>query len=404
MEPIDLDLEESELELPSEPMHLNLGPSHPAMHGTVRIVLELSGETIVKSDVQIGYLHRGFEKMCERGTWTQVFPYVDRLNYVSPMLNNVGYALAVEKMCDIQVPDRCQWYRMILGELSRISDHLTCTGAMAMELGAFTPFLWFIKAREMVWDILEEETGARLTHSFGRIGGMAKEPTPALKDMCRQALKAILGLVEEGEGMLLKNRIFIDRLEGVGVISGADAVALSWTGPCLRASGVPYDIRKTHPYLKYDEVDFDVPVGKNGDTLDRFLIRLAELRQSAKIILQACDRMADEGPVNCNDPRVILPPKQEVYTTIEATIQHFKLVMEGAKVPAGEVYSYTEGGNGELGFYLVSDGTGTPYRVRIRPPCFPITGGLSKLINGAMLSDIVPTFGSLNMIGGECDH
>lgn len=404
MEPIDLDLDENELELPSEPMHLNMGPSHPAMHGTVRIVLELSGETIVKSDVQIGYLHRGFEKMCERGTWTQVFPYVDRLNYVSPMLNNVGYALAVEKLCDIEVPERCQWYRMILGELARISDHLTCNGAMAMELGAFTPFLWYIKAREMVWDILEEETGARLTHSFGRIGGMASPPTPALKQMCREAIPAILKIVEEGEGMLLKNRIFIDRLENIGNISGPDAIALSWTGPCLRSTGVAYDVRKAHPYLKYDEVEFDVPVGTRGDNMDRFLVRLGELRQSCKIILQCCDRMADDGPVNVDDPRVILPPKQDVYTTIEATIQHFKLVMEGAKVPKGEVYSYTEGGNGELGFYLVSDGTGTPHRVRIRPPCFPITQGLSDLINGAMLSDIVPTFGSLNMIGGECDH
>jgi NADH-quinone oxidoreductase subunit D len=404
MEPIDLDLDENELELPSEPMHLNMGPSHPAMHGTVRIVLELSGETIMKSDVQIGYLHRGFEKMCERGTWTQVFPYVDRLNYVSPMLNNVGYALAVEKMCEIAVPDRCQWYRMILGELARMSDHLTCTGAMAMELGAFTPFLWFIKAREMIWDVLEEETGARLTHSFGRIGGMAKEPTPALKELCRKSCAGVMQLVEEGEGMLLKNRIFLDRLEGVGNISGADAIALSWTGPCLRASGVAYDVRKAHPYLKYDEVDFEMPLGKNGDNLDRFLIRLGELRQSVRIILQACDRMADSGTVNCDDPRVMLPPKSEVYSTIEGTIQHFKLIMEGAKVPAGEVYSYTEGGNGELGYYLVSDGSGTPYRVRIRPPCFAITAGLSKLINGAMLSDIVPTFGSLNMIGGECDH
>jgi NADH-quinone oxidoreductase subunit D len=404
MEPIDLDLEESELELPSEPMHLNMGPSHPAMHGTVRIVLELSGETIVKSDVQIGYLHRGFEKMCERGTWTQVFPYVDRLNYVSPMLNNVGFALAVEKLCDIEVPERCQWYRMILGELARISDHLTCNGAMAMELGAFTPFLWFIKAREMVWDILEEETGARLTHSFGRIGGMASPPTPALKEMCREALPAIMRLVEDGEGMLLKNRIFIERLENIGNISQKDAIACSWTGPCLRSTGCAYDIRKVHPYLKYDEVDFDVPVGTRGDNMDRFLVRLGELRNSIKIILQCCERMADDGPVNVDDPRVMLPPKQDVYTTIEATIQHFKLVMEGAKVPKGEVYSYTEGGNGELGYYLVSDGSGTPWRVRIRPPCFPITQGLSDLINGSMLSDIVPTFGSLNMIGGECDH
>jgi NADH-quinone oxidoreductase subunit D len=275
---------------------------------------------------------------------------------------------------------------------------------MAMELGAFTPFLWFIKAREMVWDILEEETGARLTHSFGRIGGMAAPPTPALKEMCRGALPAILKIVEDGEGMLLKNRIFIDRLENVGNISQADAIALSWSGPCLRSTGCAYDVRKAHPYLKYDEVDFDVPVGTRGDNMDRFLVRLGELRNSIKIILECCDRMSDDGPVNVDDPRVMLPPKQDVYTTIEATIQHFKLVMEGAKVPKGEVYSYTEGGNGELGYYLVSDGTGTPHRVRIRPPCFAITQGLSDLINGSMLSDIVPTFGSLNMIGGECDH
>jgi NADH-quinone oxidoreductase subunit D len=404
MEPLDVELEDGELELPAEPMHLNLGPSHPAMHGTIRCVLELSGETIVRADVQVGYLHRGFEKMCERGTWTQVFPYVDRLNYVSPMLNNVGYALAVEKLCGLVVPERCQWYRMALGELARISDHLTCNGAMAMELGAFTPFLWFVKAREMVWDILEEETGARLTHSFGRIGGMAKPPSDDFEGLCRAALPKILDLVEEGERMLLKNRIFIDRLEKVGTISGPDAVALGWTGPCLRATGVAYDIRKAHPYLKYGEVDFDVPVGTKGDTLDRFLVRLGEIRQSKRIIEQSVERMPKDGPINCDDPSVVLPDKMAVYTTIEATIQHFKLIMEGAKIPKGEVYSYTEGGNGELGFYMVSDGSGTPYRIRIRPPCFQITGGLSKLIEGRMLSDIVPTFGSLNMIGGECDH
>ncbi len=404
MEPLYAELEEGELELPAEPMHLNMGPSHPAMHGTIRIVLDLSGETIVRADVQVGYLHRGFEKMCERGTWAQVFPYVDRLNYVSPMLNNVGYALAVEKLCGLAVSERCQWYRMILGELARLSDHLTCNGAMAMELGAFTPFLWLIKAREMVWDILEEETGARLTHSFGRIGGMANPPSADFKGLCRATLPKILGLVEEGEKMLLKNRIFIDRLENVGRISGADATALGWTGPCLRSTGVAYDIRKAHPYLKYDEVDFDVPVGTKGDTLDRFLVRLGEIRQSMRIITQSLDRMPDDGPISCDDPRFVLPEKGGVYTTIEATIQHFKLIMEGAKVPKGEVYSYTEAGNGELGYYLVSDGSGTPYRVRIRPPCFQITGGLSKLIEGRMLSDIVPTFGALNMIGGECDH
>ena len=404
MEPLDLELDESELELPAEPMRLNMGPSHPAMHGTVKMVLDLSGETILKADVQIGYLHRGFEKMCERGTWAQVFPYADRLNYVSPMLNNVGYALAVEKMCGIVVPERAQWYRMILGELARISDHLTCTGAMAMELGAFTPFLWFIKAREMVWDIMEEETGARLTHSFGRIGGMAKPPSPSFKDMIRTTLPRVMATVEEGEKMLLANRIFIDRLEHTGSISGVDAIALGWTGPCLRATGVAYDVRKAHPYLKYDEVDFEVPVGTKGDTLDRFLVRIAELRQSISIVTQSMERMADSGPVMVEDPRVVLPPKNEVYSTIEGTIQHFKLIMEGAKVPEGEMYSYTEAGNGELGFYMVSDGSGTPYRIRIRPPCFAITSGMSRLIEGGMLSDIVPIFGSINMIGGECDH
>lgn len=404
MEPVDLEFEEHALELPTDPMHLNLGPSHPAMHGTVRIVLELSGETIVTSDVQVGYLHRGFEKMCERGTWAQVFPYADRLNYVSPMLNNVGYALAVEKLCEIETTERCQWYRMALGELARISDHLTCTGAMAMELGAFTPFLWFLKAREMIWDILEEETGARLTHSFGRIGGMAHAPTDAFKELIQRSMSEVVRLMEEGERMLLKNRIFMDRLENVGTISQKDAIALGWTGPCLRATGVQYDVRRAHPYLKYDEVDFEIPVGTNGDTMDRFLVRLAEIRQSRRILDAVCERMPDSGPINVDDPRVMLPEKEDVYNTIEGTIQHFKLVMEGAKVPKGEVYSYTEAGNGELGFYLVSDGTGTPYRVRVRPPCFLITQGLSSLINGNMLSDIVPTFGSLNMIGGECDR
>ncbi len=328
MEPLDQDLEESELELPTEPMLLNVGPAHPAMHGTVRIVMELSGEIIERCDVQVGYLHRGFEKMCERGTWTQVFPYVDRCNYVSPMLNNVGFALAGEKLLGITVPDRCQWYRMILGELARMSDHLTCDGAMAMELGAFTPFLWMIKCREMVWEIMEEETGARMTHSFGRIGGMAAPPTDSFKEHVRAVSKHILSVLDEVERLLLGNRIFLDRLENVGVISAEDAISLGWTGPCLRAAGVPYDVRKAHPYLKYAEVDFDVPVGSTSDSFDRFMVRIAEMRQSARIIDQCLERMPDSGPVNVDDPRVILPPKEEVYNTIEGTIQHFKIVME----------------------------------------------------------------------------
>jgi NADH-quinone oxidoreductase subunit D len=404
MEPLDRDLEEGELELPSEPMHLNMGPSHPAMHGTVRIVLDLSGEQILKADVQIGYLHRGFEKMCERGTWTQVFPYVDRCNYASPMLNNVGFALAVEKMLGVTVPERCQYYRLILGELARICDHVLCNGAMSMELGAFTTFLYYLRSREVIWDIFEEETGARLTHSFGRVGGMAQPPTPYFKEMIRAGIPRVLALVGDCEKLLLRNRIFLDRLDGIGRMSKEAALELGWTGVVLRSTGVPYDVRRAHPYLTYDRLEFDVPVGSSGDNYDRFMCRQEEIRQSARMILQALDQMPDEGPINIDDPRIVLPPKEDVYTTIEGTIQHFKIVMEGIKVPAGECYSYTEAGNGELGFYLVSDGSGTPYRVRIRPPCFASVQGLEQLITGLMIPDVVPTFGSLNMIGGECDH
>lgn len=404
MEPLDVELDETEVELPTEPMLVNVGPAHPAMHGTVRCVMELSGESIRRVDVQVGYLHRGFEKMCERGTWGQVFPYVDRCNYVSPMLNNVGFSLACEKMLGIEVPERCQWYRMALGELARISDHLTCDGAMAMELGAFTPFLWMVKARDMIWDLMEEETGARMTHSFGRVGGMAKPPTDNFKAHALAVVQQVEHIIDEVQRLLYGNRIFLDRLEGVGIISQEDAISLGWTGPCLRATGVPYDVRRAHPYLKYGEVDFDIPVGKNSDCLDRFMVRIEEIRESGKIVRQCVERMADSGPVNIDDPRVVLPEKEDVYRTIEATIQHFKIVMEGLKLPAGEVYSYTEGGNGEMGFYMVSDGSGTPYRVRIRPPSFLATAGLERIITDQMVADVVPCFGSLNMIGGECDR
>lgn len=404
MEAPEIDLDTSATELVADPMLLNIGPAHPATHGTVRIVVELSGETIEHADVQIGYLHRGFEKMSERGTWSQVFPYVDRCNYVSPLLNNVGFALACEKLLDVQVPIRCQYYRMMLGELARIADHLTCVGAMAMELGAFTPFLWMMKAREMLWDIFEEETGARLTHSFGRIGGMAKPPTANFIEHSKAVVEQVQSVLDESKRLLLTNRIFLDRLENVGVMPAADAVSLGWTGPTLRASGVAYDVRKSYPYLQYGEMDFEVPIGTKGDCFDRFMVRLEEIDQSARIIAQCSERMPKSGPINIDDPRVMLPEKEDVYTTIEGTIRHFKIIMEGLKIPAGEAYGYTEGGNGELGYYLVSDGSGTPYRVRIRPPCFYVTGGLERVVTGQMMADLVPCFGSLNMIGGECDH
>jgi NADH-quinone oxidoreductase subunit D len=405
MEPADELLnDEASLELSADPMRLNMGPSHPAMHGTIRMVIDLDGENLINLDVQPGYLHRGFEKSCERGTWAQVFPYADRLNYVSPMLNNVGWSLAVEKLLGIEVPERCQYYRVILGELARISDHFTCNGASAMELGAFTPFLWLLKVRDWVWDILERETGARMTHSFGRIGGMAAPPTTNFKDDVLRLIPEIHKVVKETEIMLLRNRIFLDRMQGVGVLTKEQALSYGVTGPMARSTGIAYDVRKDHPYLVYDRFDFDVPVGEDGDNWDRFMVRLEEIRQSVRIIEQAIEQMPDDGPVNVDDPRIVFPEKDDVYTTIEATIAHFKLVMEGLRTPKGEVYSFTEGGNGELGFHIVSDGSGTPYRVRVRPPCWYNLAAAREMLLGGMIADIIPTFGSVNMIGGECDR
>jgi len=404
MEPIYEHEEETALELPSEPMRLNMGPSHPAMHGTIKMQLELDGEVIRNIDIVPGYLHRGFEKSCERGTWTQCFPYVDRLNYVSPMLNNVGFALAVEKLIGIEVPERCKIYRVILGELARISDHLTCNAAGCMELGAFTPFLWFVKVRDWIYDILEQETGARITHSFGRIGGMAKPPTDKLKQAVRDIIPQVDKVLAEVSATLVRNRIFMDRCQGVGTLSQERALSLGVTGPMLRATGVDYDVRKAYPYSGYETYDFEIPIGHDGDTYDRFMVRMEEVRQSCRILEQAIERLPDEGPINVDDPRIILPEKDEVYTTIEATIAHFKIVMEGVKPPKGTVYSYTEGGNGELGFFIVSDGSGTPYRVRCRPPCFLNLKAAEDMIRGNMIADVVPIFGSVNMIGGECDR
>lgn len=405
MEPTDLiHDDEVSLEIPAAPMRLNMGPSHPAMHGTIRMVLDLEGETVQNLDIQPGYLHRGFEKSCERGNWLQVYPYVDRLNYVSPMLNNVGFSMAVEKLIGLKVTERCEYYRVILGELSRVCDHITCNGAMAMELGAFTPFLWLVKVRDWIWDILERETGARLTHSFGRIGGMAADPTPNFKNDVLSILPEVEKVLRESEAMLLGNRIFLDRMQGVGKLTQEQALSYGATGPVLRSTGIDYDVRKAYPYSIYDRFEFEVPIGADGDNYDRFMVRLEEIRQSCHILRQAVEQMPDDGPINVGDFRYIYPPKGEVYNTIEATIAHFKLVMEGAKVPPGEIYSFTEGGNGEMGFYIVSDGSGTPYRVRCRPPCFYTLQAAYDMLRGGMIADIIPTFGSVNMIGGECDR
>jgi len=396
---------EADDELPTEPMKVNMGPSHPATHGTVRIVLTVEGETVRDADVQVGYLHRCFEKESEYATYTQVFPYTDRLNYVSPMLNNVGYALCVEKALGIvdKVPERAQYIRTIVGEMSRIADHMTCCAAGAMELGAMTIFFWAVKGREWIWELLEEISGARLTHSYVRIGGVSYDLPPSLPERLRALFPKIEAILKDLTDATLENKIFRDRMDGTGVISQADAVSYGWTGPTLRSTGIAYDVRAAHPYLLYDRFDFEIPVGSKGDNFDRYIVRIDEIRQSIRILKQALDQIAP-GPVVIDDPRIVLPPKQAVYNTIEGMIGHFKLIVDGIKVPAGEVYSYTEGGNGELGFYLVSDGTGRPYRLRVRPPCFAIVSALGQLIKDAPLADIVPTFDMMNMIGGECDR
>jgi len=386
-------------------MHVNMGPSHPAMHGTIRIELELEGERVRGSDVEIGYLHRAFEKTVEHRTWNQVVPYTDRLNYVSPVINNVGYALAVEKMFGITVPERGVWIRTLMCELSRVTDHLTCNGAMAMELGALTVFIYLIKARELIYGLLEEVTGARLTVSWARIGGVAGDLTEKfladLPGVIRETRKA----VAEGNKLLVDNRIFIDRTRGVGVLSRADAVSHAITGPLGRASGLNYDVRRDLPYLAYDRVKFEVPLGANGDVYDRFMVRVAEIEQSLRIIEQCLEKLP-EGPVSADDQRVTLPAKRNVYYEMESLIHHFKLLMpgHGIRPPAGEVYQGVEGANGELGFYIVSDGTDRPWRVRVRPPCFFPMSAVSRMIEGGLVADVIPVFGSINIIAGELDR
>ena len=392
-------------DLPTEVMPLQMGPSHPAMHGTVRMVLEVEGEKIKTVDIQIGYLHRCFEKEAENATWTQIFPYTDRLNYVSPMLNNVGYAIAVEKLMGIEgkIPERAQYIRVIVGEISRITDHLTCLGAGAMELGSFTVFFYLIKAREWLWELLEEVSGARLTHSYVRIGGVVADLPAGWPDKLREVLGKARVALADADKLLTRNKIFRDRMDGVGIIYKADAAGWGLTGPVARSTGLAYDVRKDHPYLVYDRLDFDVPVGSAGDNFDRYAVRLEEIFQSMRILEQALTQIP-VGPVIIDDARVALPAKRETYNTIESMIAHFKLIMDGLHVPAGEVYSFTEGGNGELGFYIVSNGTGQPWKCRVRPPCFANLAILNKVLPGLFIADVVPTFGMINMIGGECDR
>ncbi len=389
--------------LGNELMRVQLGPSHPATHGTVRILLDLDGETIVNADVQVGYLHRGFEKECESGFYYQAIPYTDRLNYSSAILCNVGYCMAVEKLFGIETPPRCQYLRVIGGELARLSDHLLCVGATALELNAFTPFLYGLQARELIWDLINALCGSRVTSNYVRIGGVSADLPPGFAGQAGPIFKRVLELLVDIEGLLIENPIFRARMEGISVMSPERLIEYGVTGPLLRAAGVDLDLRRAQPYLVYDQLDFDVPLGSSGDNMDRFLVRLEEMRQSIRIIEQ-CLEMMPEGPVDVADTAVRFPGKGRVYDRIEAMINQFKLITEGPKPPPGDAYVGTESANGEIGFYLVSDGTGKPYKCRARTPSFSNTQPLAELVQGRLLADMVPTFDMINMIGGECDR
>jgi len=389
--------------LHGEPLEIQMGPSHPATHGTVRIKLTLDGERVVGSEVEVGYLHRGFEKECEAGEYYQAIPYTDRLNYASPMINNVGYCLAVEKLFGVTLPPRGQYIRTIACEISRLSDHLTCIGASALELAAMTPFLYCMQAREHVWDLHEALCGARVTTNYVRIGGLQSDLPEGFAALCREKLGAALAIFADVDRLLTENPIFRDRMEGTGVASAETLVAFGVTGPLLRAAGVALDVRRAQPYLVYDQLEFDVPVGGAGDNYDRYLVRVEEMRQSVRIIEQALRDLPD-GPVDVDDPRLRLPAKGKVFNRMEELIDQFKLVTEGMRPPAGEVYQAVEGGNGEVGFYLVSNGSGRPWKCRCRAPSFSNTQALGEMIRGGLLADVVPTFDMVNMIGGECDR
>ncbi|MFZ4715599.1 MAG: NADH dehydrogenase (quinone) subunit D [Bacteriovoracaceae bacterium] len=381
---------------------VNIGPSHPATHGTLRVMAELEGEVIRRSKLEIGYLHRCFEKMCENHTYNQVIPYTDRLNYCSAPMNNIGWCKAVEDMMGIEIPDRAKALRMILAELSRVIDHLVCIGANAVDIGALTNFWFCFEQRERIYELFEKLCGARLTVSLTRVGGMAYDLPPAWVSECMETVKIVAKNIEKVDGMLTKSRIWIDRTK-VGGLSAKDAIQWGYTGPCLRAAGVNYDLRKSNPYYFYKDVEFEIPVGQKGDCFDRYLVRMEEMRQSLKIVSQVLNNLPT-GPVKVLDKTISLPEKKEVYTNIEGLMNHFMLVMKGVRPPVGEFYSATEAANGELGFYLISDGTHRPYRVKVRPPCFAIYQSFNETAKDQMIADAVAILGSMNIIAGELDR
>ena len=388
-----------------EHLVLNMGPSHPSTHGVLRIILELDGEVITKATPDIGYLHRGDEKIAENMTYTQFIPYTDRLDYLAPLANNVAYVLAVEKLLGVQdrLTPRCQHIRVMCCELARISAHLLGIGALAMDTGALTVFLYTFTQRETIYNLIEALTGARFTTSYTRVGGLSRDLPEGWLDAVRKFIPECWKAIDEVDHLLTRNRIFVDRTRNVGVLSKADAIEYGVTGPNLRGSGVAFDLRKDHPYLAYPEYDFEIPVGSVGDSYDRYVVRIEEIRQSLRILKQGAANMPG-GPINISDSKTVLPSKEKVLTKMEELIHQFILVTEGFDAPPGEVYFEAENPKGQLGFYIHSKGGGVPHRLKIRAPSFANLSVLPKLLPGNMLSDATAILGSIDFVMGECDR
>ncbi|HEX4007340.1 MAG TPA: NADH dehydrogenase (quinone) subunit D [Acidobacteriaceae bacterium] len=384
-------------------MVLNMGPQHPSTHGVLRVVLEIDGETVVKAVPDIGYLHTGIEKTCEAKFWQQVVPLTDRIDYLSPMTNNLCYCLAAEKLLQLEIPERAQWMRVLLNELTRLNSHLVWLGTHAMDIGALTVFLYTFREREEILRIFEHVSGQRMMTSYFRIGGLALDPPLDFFDSVQSLIKILPEKIDEYENLLTGNPIFINRLKGVGHLSAADAIALGVTGPPLRASGVDWDLRRDMPYSGYEKFKFEVPVSQDGDVWARYVVRLREMRESVKICQQALDGMP-EGPIKADAPHVVLPDREKMKTQMEALIYHFKIVTEGFQVPAGEVYQAVESPRGEMGYYAVSDGTAKPYRVHMRNPSFATLQALQTMCAGRLIADVVAVIGSIDIVLGEIDR
>jgi len=389
--------------LRTEKLMLNMGPQHPATHGVLQVILELEGEKILKATPHLGYLHRGTEKIAEQGTYTQVIPLTDRLDYICAMANNWSYVRAVEKLMGVQVPERAEWLRTLVAELARISGHLFWLGTQALDIGAMTVFFYTFREREVILDVFERLCGARLTNSYMRIGGVERDIDDWCVDKLREFLSTFQGRIEEYDTLLKENRIWLRRTKNIALITAEDAIEYGLSGPSLRGSGVNHDLRKADPYGVYEQLDFEVPLGSHGDTYDRYYIRVREMEQSAGMVRQILDRMP-EGPFMSEDPKLRRPDKVLVNASMEAMIQHFKVVCHGFDVEKGEVYCGTECPKGELGYYLVSDGTGRPYRLKIRAPSFIHMGALDHMSRGYMIADLVTVFGTYDVVMGECDR